>query len=284
MSARGGAGQWLRDHVVVLVSVLVLVYLFLPIAYTFVFSFNDYTKSNIVWSGNATVEHWLHPCGAPGICQALGTSMRVGLLSTLLSTVFGTMMALALVRGRFRGRGLVDLLVLLPMATPEVVLGASLLTLFVQGFSKVGLQLGFWALVMAHTMFCLSFVVVAVRARLQTLDPRLEEAAADLYAGPMQGFWLVTLPNLLPGVAAGALLSFALSFDDVIISTFVSGEVATFPTYVYTAYLRGIPAEANVIGVAMFLLAIAAVALAGLLGWGRTRRGAAEPGGARERG
>ena len=213
-----------------------------------------------------------------------GIALAMVLLSTLLSTVFGTMMALALVRGRFRGRGLVDLLVLLPMATPEVVLGASLLTLFVQGFSKVGLQLGFWALVMAHTMFCLSFVVVAVRARLQTLDPRLEEAAADLYATPMQGFWLVTLPNLLPGVAAGALLSFALSFDDVIISTFVSGEVATFPTYVYTAYLRGIPAEANVIGVAMFLLAIAAVALAGLLGWGRTRRGAAEPGGARERG
>lgn len=274
--ARGGVDAWLREHVVAVVAVLVLVYLFVPIAYTLVFSFNDYTKSNITWNG-ATLEHWRHPCGAPGICRALGTSVRLGLLSTALSTVLGTMMALALVRGRFRGRSLVDALVLLPMATPEVVLGASLLTLFVQGFSRVGLELGFWSLVLAHTMFCLSFVVVAVRARLQTLDARLEEAAADLYAGPWQAFWLVTAPNLLPGVLGGALLSLALSFDDVIITTFVSGDVATFPTYVYTAYLRGIPAEANVIGVAMFALALACVALAGLVGRGR-RRGRARRG------
>lgn len=270
-AVRRGPLGWLRENIVVLIAALVLVYLFLPIVYTFVFSFNDYTKSNIVWNG-ATLEHWRHPCRAPGICEALGTSMRLGLVSTALSTVLGTMMALALVRGRFRGRSAVDLLVLLPMATPEVVLGASLLTIFVQGFSHVGLELGWWTLVLAHTMFCLSFVVVAVRARLETLDPRLEEAAADLYASPWEAFWLVTMPGALPGILGGALLSFALSFDDVIITSFVSGDVATFPTYVYTAYLRGIPAEANVIGIAMLLVSVALVALATVVGRARQAR------------
>ncbi|MCH8612877.1 ABC transporter permease [Arsenicicoccus dermatophilus] len=254
------------DLVVPAVAGLVLAYLFLPIAYTFVFSFNSYTKSNISWSGRPTLDHWRDPCGAPGVCEALGTSVQVGLVATAVATVLGTMLALALARGRFRGRGLVELLVLLPMATPEVVLGASLLTIFVQGFARAGLQLGWWTVVLSHVMFCLSFVVVTVRARLQSLDPRLEEAAADLYAGPWATFARVTLPTILPGVAGAALLSFALSFDDVIITTFVSGEVQTFPTYVYTAYLRGIPAEANVIGIAMFLLAVVCVVGAQTLG------------------
>lgn len=263
--------RWLGEHAVQIVAGLVLVYLFLPVLYTFVFSFNSYTKSNIAWSGNPTLEHWRNPCGAPGVCSSLQTSLAVGITSTVLAVVLGTSMALVLARGRFRGRGLVDLLVLLPMATPEVVLGASLLTIFVQGFYRLGLHLGFWTIVFSHTMFCLSFVVVTVRARLQSLDPRLEEAAADLYAGPLDTFWRVTLPSILPGVAAAALLSFALSFDDVIITTFVSGEVSTFPTFVYTAYLRGIPAEANVIGSAMLLAAIACVAAGMLLGRHRVR-------------
>lgn len=268
---RRGPGRWLADHAVTVVALAVLGYLLLPIAYVFVFSFNSYTKSNVSWSGRPTLDHWRDPCGAPGVCAALGTSLQVGATTTVIATVLGTMMALALVRGRFRGRGLVDLLVLLPMATPEVVLGASLLTIFVQGFSRVGLELGWWTVVLSHVMFCLSFVVVTVRARLESLDPRLEEAAADLYAGPAATFRLVTLPSILPGVAAAALLSFALSLDDVIITTFVSGEVQTFPTYVYTAHLRGIPAEANVIGVAMLLVAMGAVLVAGLVSRWRGR-------------
>ncbi|WP_311966544.1 ABC transporter permease [Arsenicicoccus cauae] len=268
-ASTGGVRRRLGDQVVVLVSVLVLVYLLLPVAYVVVFSVNGYTKSNIAWSGRPTLDHWRDPCGAPGVCAALGTSLQVGLVSTAIATVLGTMMALALARGTVRGRRVVEALVLLPMATPEVVLGASLLTIFVQGFTRVGLELGWWTVVLSHVMFCLSFVVVTVRARVQSLDPRLEEAAADLYAGPAATFWQVTLPGVLPGVVAAALLSFALSIDDVIITTFVSGEVATFPTYVYTAYLRGIPAEANVIGVIMLAVAVSCAVAARLLA-GRT--------------
>ncbi|AKT52223.1 ABC transporter permease [Arsenicicoccus sp. oral taxon 190] len=258
--------RWLADHLVPIVAGLVLAYLFVPIAYVVVFSFNTYTRSNVAWSGRPTLDHWRRPCAAPGVCEALGTSLQVGLAATVVATVLGTMLALALARSRFRGRGFVDLLVLLPMATPEVVLGASLLTIFVQGFARLGLELGWWTIVLSHVMFALSFVVVTVRARLQSLDPRLEEAAADLYAGPQATFWRVTLPAILPGVVGAALLSFALSFDDVIITSFVSGEVQTFPTYVYAAYLRGIPAEANVIGVIMLLVAVTCAVAARLLG------------------
>ena len=118
----------------------------------------------------------------------------------------GTMIAFAMVRHRFRGKSASNVLVFVPMATPEIVLGASLLTIFVQGFSRVGLELGFWTIVIAHIMFCLSFVVVTVRARLQSLDPRMEEAAQDLYAGPGETFWRVTLPLVLPGMGSGAVL------------------------------------------------------------------------------
>nr|WP_277626722.1 ABC transporter permease [Arsenicicoccus piscis] len=246
---------------------MVLVYLFVPVAYTFIFSFNDYKKSNIAWNpqGSPTLKHWADPCGAPGVCEALGTSLQVGLVATAISTVIGTSMAIALVRLRARGRRLTDVLVFLPMATPEVVLGASLLTLFVQGFSRWGWQLGFWSIVAAHVMFTLSFVVVTVRARLQSMDPRLEEAAQDLYAGPWETFRTVTLPLLAPGIVAAALLSFALSFDDFIITTFVSGDVTTFPKYVYVAYLRGIPAEVNVIGFSMFAVATVCAVVARLV-------------------
>jgi spermidine/putrescine transport system permease protein len=142
------------------------------------------------------------------------------------------------------------------MATPEIVLGASLLTIFVQGFSNVGLKLGFWTIVIAHIMFCISFVVVTVKARLLSLDPKLEEAAADLYASPGSAFWKVTFPLVLPGIIGAALLAFSLSFDDFIITNFVSGDETTFPKFVYVSYLRGIPAQANVIGFSMFLIAV----------------------------
>ena len=199
------------------------------------------------------------------------TSLQVGALSTLVATVLGTMIAFALARHRFRGRAGANMLVFLPMATPEIVLGASLLTIFVQGFSKVGLQLGFWTIVIAHVMFCLSFVVVTVRARLASLDPRLEEAAGDLYAGPGTAFLRVTLPLVAPGIIAAALLSFSLSFDDFIITNFVSGDVSTFPKFVYVSYLRGIPAQANVIGFSMFVIAVLLVILGQAIGTRRRR-------------
>lgn len=265
---------WLGDHIIMIVACLVLLYLFLPVAYTFVFSFNNYKKSNIVWNpdGSPTLKHWLHPCGPEGLCSSLVTSFKVGGLATLIATVLGTMLAYALVRYKFTGRGAANLLVFIPMATPEVVMGASLLTIFVQGFNRVGLQLGFWTIIIAHVMFCISFVVVTVKARLQSLDPRLEEAAQDLYADSTSTFTRVTLPLLMPGVVSAALLSFAMSFDDFIITNFISGDVNTFPKYIYVSYLRGIPAEANVIGFSMFLIAVLLVIAAQTVGSIRQKR------------
>ncbi|WP_460466633.1 ABC transporter permease [Calidifontibacter terrae] len=246
-----------------IIALAALLYLFVPVAYTFVFSFNDYRKSNITWRG-FTLKHWGNPCGAPGVCDALGVSLRVGFLATLIATAIGTALAFALVRHKFVGRGAGNVLVFLPMATPEIVLGASLLTIFVQGFTF--LTLGFWTIVIAHIMFCISFVVVTVKARLQSLDPRLEEAAQDLYAGPGTTFWRVTFPLVLPGIVSAALLSFSLSFDDFIITNFVSGDVTTFPKFIYVSSLRGIPAQANVIGFSMFLIAVVLVVVGQFIG------------------
>ena len=249
---------WIADNFVMMSAILVLLYLFLPVAYTFVFSFNNHGKSNIAWvpEGSPTLKHWLNPCGPPGLCESLVNSLQIGALATLVATVLGSMIAFALVRHNFFGRGATNTLVFLPMATPEIVLGASLLTIFVQGYYRVGLELGFWTILIAHIMFCISFVVVNVKARLLSMDPKLEEAASDLYADPRTTFWKVTFPLALPGITAAALLSFSLSFDDFIITNFVSGDASTFPKFVYVSYLRGIPAEANVVGFSMFVIAV----------------------------
>jgi spermidine/putrescine transport system permease protein len=170
------------------------------------------------------------------------------------STALGTLMAFALVRHRFRGRSVTNVFTFLPMASPEIVMGSSLLALFVSaGFAGA---LGFWTILVAHIMFCLSFVVVTVKARLAGLDPRLEQAAMDLYANEWQTFWRVTFPLVFPGILAAALLSFSLSFDDFIISNLNSGQSVTFPMYVWGAAQRGIPPQINVIGTIMFLLAL----------------------------
>jgi spermidine/putrescine transport system permease protein len=179
-------------------------------------------------------------------------SLQVGALATVGATLLGTLLAFALVRHRFRGRATTNLLVFLPMATPEVVMGSSLLALFVQG----GVDRGFGTIFVAHVLFCLSFVVVTVKARLQGLDPRLEQAAMDLYANEWQTFRRVTLPLVLPGILAAALLSFSLSFDDFIITNFNSGSTITFPMYVFGANQRGVPPQINVVGSIMFLAAL----------------------------
>lgn len=248
------------DTLLVLFAVLAFGYLFVPIGYVVAFSFNDGGRSNLVWRG-FTLDNWTNPCGAPGVCQALANSIQIGLIATVLATLMGTLLAYALVRARFRARGALNVLIFLPMATPEVVLGASLLAQFL----NAGVRLGFWTVVLAHTMFTISFVVVTVKARVATLDPRLEEAAADLYSSGLQTFWRVTLPLLLPGIAAAALLSFSLSFDDFIITNFNSGNTDTFPKFVYVAAARGIPAQAYVIGSAMFALSLLVVVAGRLL-------------------
>jgi len=254
------AARWLSRNAIRIYAVFGFTYLFIPVAYTLVFSFNDSGKSNIAWKG-FTLEKWQNPCGAPDVCTALGNSLKIGLIATLAATVLGTMVAFALARHRFRGRTTTNLTIFLPMATPEVVLGASLLALFL----NLKINLGFWTIVIAHVMFCISFVVVTVKARIASLDPRLEQAAMDLYANEMQTFRRITLPLVAPGIVAGALLAFSLSFDDFIITNFNSGSVNTFPKFVWVSSLRGIPAQANVIASAMFGIALAAVVLAQLV-------------------
>ena len=233
---------------------LTFAFLAVPIIYTFVFSFNDSIKSNIIWRG-FTLDNWLDVCNQKEVCDAFGNSVIVAVSATVVATILGTMIAIALVRYRFRFRSATNLLLFLPLATPEVVMGAGLAAQFLD----FGWQKGLPTVIIAHTMFTLSFVVVTVKARVATLDPALEEAGRDLYANAAQVFWRITFPLLLPGILAAAMLAFALSFDDFIITQFNSGAVDTFPKFVYTAAARGIPAEANVIGSFVFLVAIAIV-------------------------
>jgi spermidine/putrescine transport system permease protein len=253
--------RWFSKNFVRIYAVLGFTYLFIPILYTFVFSFNDYVRSNLVWRG-FTLNNWKNPCGPLDICPALGNSIKIGLLATTGATILGTLIAFALARYAFKGRSLVNTLIFLPMATPELVLGASLLTMFL----NLGFNPGFWTIVIAHVMFCISFVVVTVKARIASLDPRLEQAAMDLYANERETFRRVTLPLVAPGIAGGALLAFSLSFDDFIITNFNSGTTITFPLYVYTHAERGLPAQANVIGFSMFFLALAIVITGQIVG------------------
>jgi spermidine/putrescine transport system permease protein len=244
---KNSLGRWL----VPVIGGLAFVFLLVPIAYVFVFSFNDAGRTNLTWRG-FTWDNWRNPCGAPEVCSALGNSLQIGAIATLIAVVLGTAIAIGLVRYRFKFNATANMLIFLPLATPEVVLGASLLAQFL----NVGAELGKGTIIIAHTVFCISFVVVTVKARVASLDPKLEEAAADLYASPMQAFWRVTFPLLLPGIVAAGLLSFAISFDDFIITNFNSGNVDTFPKFIYVAATRGIPAQANVIGSAMFIVAL----------------------------
>ena len=249
-------GRWIADHWVLGLALLVLGYLLLPVAVIVGLSFNRPSSRLSYDFDTFTLDNWTDPCGPVGLCASLVRSVQIGLLSTVVATVLGTLLAFALARHRFRGRSATNVLVLLPMTTPEVVMGSSLLALF--GATRV--PLGFWTVVIAHVMFCISFVVVAVRARIAGLDPSLQEAAADLYAGPWQTFRLVTLPLVLPGILAAALLAFSLSFDDFIITNFNAGTMTTFPMYVWGAAQRGIPPQVNVIGTAMFAVSLLLVA------------------------
>ncbi|MBT3152854.1 ABC transporter permease [Streptomyces sp. CHD11] len=260
--------NWLKRHFVVIAGLLTLAYLLLPNIIVTVFSFNNPKgRFNYTWQEFSTGA-WQDPCGVSGLCESLSLSLRIAVWATLGATLLGTMIAFALVRYRFRARPVVNSLIFLPMAMPEVVMAASLLTLFL----NMGAQLGFWTILIAHIMFCLSFVVVAVKARVMSMDPRLEQAAQDLYAGPVQTFLRVTLPIAAPGIAAGALLAFALSFDDFIITNFNAGSTVTFPMFVWGSAQRGTPVQINVIGTAMFVIAIALVLVSMVIGNRRNRR------------
>jgi spermidine/putrescine transport system permease protein len=252
-------------------ALLAVTYLALPVLVMIAFSFNDPPgRSNLVWHG-FSIEAWLNPLGRPGLPEAVSNSLLIAGLATLIATILGVLIALSLTRGRFRGRVGVELLIFLPMATPEIVLGTSLLTLFIASVGwpflpeRTLFPLGVHTILIAHVMFDISFVVVTVRARLQGFPRHLEEAARDLYADEWTTFWRVTFPLILPGVIAAALLAFSLSIDDYVVTSFTSGRSDTFPLYIYGAQQRGIPVQVNVIGTMIFVTAIAFVLLVTVL-------------------
>ncbi len=259
--------HWVADRLVLAYGLLVLLYMLLPVFVVVLMSFNDPVSRQSYEFDGFTLDNWTDICGPYQLCDSVATSVQIGLLATVVATALGTLMAFAMVRHRFRGRSVANLGIFLPMASPEIVMGSSLLALFVSaGFAG---QLGFWTIFVAHVMFCLSFVVVTVKARLAGLDPRLEQAAMDLYANEWQTFWRVTFPLVFPGILSAALLSFSLSFDDFIITNLNSGQTVTFPMFVWGAAQRGIPPQINVVGTIMFLLALALVVVGEL---GRRRR------------
>jgi spermidine/putrescine transport system permease protein len=241
-----------RRHLLTGYAALAFAYLMLPIAVVVAFSFNDpLGRFNYTWEG-FTLDHWTNPFGPPGLEEAITASLQIAALASLVATALGTLIALALVRYRFRARGATNLLIFLPMTTPEIVMGASLLALFL----NLGVQTGFWTIFIAHVMFDISFVVVTVKARLVGFDRHLEEAAMDLGANPFTTFVRVTLPLIAPGIAAGAVLAFALSVDDFVITLFNAGATVTFPLYVWGAARVGVPPQVNVIGTLIFALAL----------------------------
>jgi spermidine/putrescine transport system permease protein len=259
LSAPARIWSWLKNHAFHIYAGFAVAYMLIPLGVIAVFSFADASQNRdhlaFAINNGFTLEYWQHAFAVPDLNKALLTSFRLAATTTVISTAIGTLMAIALVRYRFYGRRASNLLLVLPMATPEVVMGASLLSLFL----IYGIALGFTSLLIAHIMFTISFVVVVVRSRLIGFDRSIEDAAADLGATPVQTFGYVTLPLLAPGIMAAALLAFALSVDDFIVSDFNKGTTETFPIYVFGAHLRGIPVQVNVLATMLFALTVTAI-------------------------
>jgi spermidine/putrescine transport system permease protein len=232
---------------------LVIAYLFIPVTVMIIFGFNDFrpARFNFVWKEPTL--HWYQTLfDDPDLVSALKNSLVVAAISTLIATIFGTLIALALTRFNFRGRSGLNLFIFLPMATPEIVLGVSLLALFV----TLNVSRGFLTIVIAHILFSISYVVVTVKARTSGFDRNLENAAADLGADPWTTFWTVTFPLILPGIVAAGVLAFVLSIDDYVITTFNAGGTVTFPLWIYGISRFGIPAQVNVMGTILFMIGV----------------------------
>lgn len=271
MMATAGAPQQRtkREWILPTYTGLVIFYLLIPIVVMMLFGFNDYPgKFNFVWEG-FTLEHYRNLFSIPELTQALRNSLVIAAITSVIATTLGTLIALALSRFRFRGRSSLNLFIFIPMATPEIVLGVSLLSMFV----AVQFARGFLTVLIAHIMFSISYVVVTVKARTSGFDRSLEDAARDLGADGWTTFWTVTFPLILPGIAAGGLLAFVLSFDDYVVTAFNAGATITFPLWIYGASRFGIPAQVNVMATLIFLLGVGYVAISLL----RERRRSAAP-------
>lgn len=253
ISAWTRVGRWLLHWSLPAYATLAIAYLLFPIAIIIWFSFNDtHSRFNFVWQG-FTLKHWAHPFDVPGLLDAMKVSIEIAAISTIIATTLGTLMALAMVRYEFRGRGPLNFFTFLPLGTPEIVLGAALLSLFL----SVGINTGFTTILIAHVMFNISFVVVTVRSRLIGFDRSLEEAAQDLGANAWQTFVRVTLPLIAPGVLAAALLAFALSIDDFVITNFNSGSTVTYPLFIWGAARVSIPPQVNIVATMIFVVTVA---------------------------
>jgi spermidine/putrescine transport system permease protein len=235
----------------------VIAYLFLPIAVMILFGFNDYRgRFNFTWQG-FTLRWYRNLFDFPELTLALKNSLIIAAISTLIATILGTLVALALTRYRFRGRSAMNLFIFLPMASPEIVLGASLLSLFV----TLNLARGFTTIVIAHIMFSISYVVVTVKARTSNFDMNLEDAAQDLGATPWITFWTVTFPLIFPGILAAGMLAAVLSIDDYVITSFNAGGTTTLPLWIFGASRIGVPAQVNVMGTLIFMVGVVYVAV-----------------------
>jgi spermidine/putrescine transport system permease protein len=268
MTAAQGTRQKVGRRFINGVAVFSLLYLFAPIVVIVLFSFNKPKgKFNIVWQG-FTLDNWAHPFSKPEFTDALVVSLKVAALSTLCATVLGALIAISLSRYRFKGSGAVNLFLVLPLTSPEIVLGSSLATLFLSR----GVERGFVTVVIAHIMFQISFVAVTLRARIRGFDWTLEQAAMDLGASPRRAFWRITFPLILPGILAASLLSFALSIDDFIITFFNAGSLVTFPLQVFGASRVAIPPQLNVLASMLLFGSISVMAIGLVLGARRERQ------------
>ncbi len=261
--------RWIRHHLLTAFAILAFAYLLVPIAVVIMFSLNaPKGRFNYVWQG-FTLDNWVRWDAVPGLKEATIKSLEIGLISTLVATALGTLISLALVRHDFRGRGATNVVIFLPMSTPEIVLGASLLTLFI----NLQVTLGFATIFIAHVMFIVSYVVVTVKARLIGFDRHLEEAAMDLGANEWTTFRKVTFPLLAPAILSAALLGFALSIDDFVITYFNAGSTTTFPLLVWGAARVAVPPQINVVASAIFLIAVMLMVVNVILESRRGRRG-----------
>lgn len=257
---RRGRGRW-ANRLLLTYTWLIIVWLMLPIAVMIAFSFNNpHGRYNISWVGFTLKWYGPHLLDYPSLIAALENSAIVAVSATIGSVILGTLIGLALGKYRFRGTGAANVVQIAVISAPDIVLASSLLSFFV----TLRVPLGLPTVIVAHIMFCLSFVAITVRARVLTLDPSVEEAARDLGAGAWDTFRLVTLPLIFPGVLSGALLAFALSVDDFVITSFVSGSTQTFPLWIWSATRNGLPPQVDVIGTLIFVVGIGAVSLMSL--------------------
>lgn len=242
---------------------LIIIWLALPIAVMILFSFNNpHGRFNFTWVGFTLKWYGPHLLDYPSLTTAMENSLIVAFAATVGSVVLGTLVGLALGKYRFRGLGTANLVQFAAISAPDIVLASSLLAFFV----TLRVPLGLPTIIVAHIMFCLSFVAVTVRARVLTLDRSLEEAARDLGAGPWATFRLVTLPLIFPGVLAGALLAFAISIDDFVVTSFVSGSTQTFPLWIWSATRNGLPPQVDVLGTLIFVAGLVIAAGSALFG------------------